>query len=56
MIKRLGDSTNEGDKKKLECEKYIKSNKSRIAGFEDRRRRYEQVLGGRGESNIIRYY
>ena len=34
----------------------IKSYKSGIAGREDDIRDMEQVLGGRGESSIIRYY
>ena len=34
----------------------IKDNKSVIAGWEDKIRDMEQVLGGRGESSIIRYY
>ena len=34
----------------------IKEYKSVIAGFEDKIRDTEQVLGGRGESSIIRYY
>ena len=57
MIKRLGDSTSEGAKKeKLKCEEWIKSHKSWIADFEYRIIRCEEVLGGRGESSIIRYY
>ena len=34
----------------------IKRNKSFIADYEDEMRDMEQVLGGRGESSIIRYY
>ena len=34
----------------------IKYNKSSIADYEDRIRVLEQVLGGRGEFSIIRYY
>ena len=34
----------------------IKANKSIIAGVEDEIRDMEQVLGGRGESSIIKYY
>ena len=34
----------------------IKFNKSYIADDEDRIIRREEVLGGRGESSIIRYY
>ena len=41
---------------KLECEGYIKDHKSDIAHYEDEIRDREQVLGGRGESSIIRYY
>ena len=41
---------------KLEYEELIKYAKSAIAGFEDIIRDMEQVLGGRGESSIIRYY
>ena len=40
----------------MRCERFIKDYKSDIADREDRRIRYEQVLGGRGESSIIRYY
>ena len=41
---------------KLQCEWWIKSNKSLIADYEDEIRDQEQVLGGRGEFSIIRYY
>ena len=34
----------------------IKTNKSEIAANEDEIIDMEQVLGGRGESSIIRYY
>ena len=34
----------------------IKGYKSLIADDEDQIIRYEEVLGGRGESSIIRYY
>ena len=37
-------------------EEGIKDAKSSIADVEDRIIRHEQVLGGRGESSIIRYY
>ena len=40
----------------MECEQGIKHNKSVIAGNEDVIIDMEQVLGGRGESSIIRYY
>ena len=40
----------------MHCELRIKSTKSDIADAEDRIRDMEQVLGGRGESSIIRYY
>ena len=33
----------------------VKYNKSVIASYEDEIRDMEQVLGGRGESSIIRY-
>ena len=41
---------------KLKYEDYIKSTKSFIADNEDLIIRCEEVLGGRGESSIIRYY
>ena len=57
MIKVLGDSTSEDNKKrKLYYEEEIKSIKSSNANDEDVIRDIEQVLGGRGESSIIRYY
>ena len=34
----------------------ISANKSKIASFEDSIIGCEKVLGGRGESSIIRYY
>ena len=40
----------------MKCEDYIKEYKYDIANFEDEIRDMEQVLGGRGESSIIRYY
>ena len=57
MIKVLGDSTSDDNKKrKLDYELLIKSNKSTIADAEDVIIDMEQLLGGRGESSIIRYY
>ena len=57
MIKGLGDSTSEDDKKwKMNYEWLIKDNKSYIAANDDAINDMEQVLGGRGESSIIRYY
>ena len=41
---------------KLDYEEGIKEYKSDIADYEDAIRDMEQVLGGRGESSIIRYY
>ena len=35
---------------------WIRSHKSAIAGIEDDIICYEEELGGRGESSIIRYY
>ena len=55
MIKVLGDSTSDKEEK-LSYERGIKSYKSYIAANEDVIRDMEQVLGGRGESSIIRYY
>ena len=56
-IKTLSDSTSEYDmKEKMEYEEWIKNNKSWIAANEDGIIDMEQVLGGRGESSIIRYY
>ena len=49
----LGDSTSD-EEEKLECEEGIKSYKSGIADAEDEIRDKEQVLGGKGESSIIR--
>ena len=43
-------------KEKLEYEEGIKLDKSDIADVENEIRDMEQVLGGRGESRIIRYY
>ena len=54
-IKVLGDSTSD-KKDKLDYEEWIKDHKSSIADTEDEIRDMEQVLGGRGESSIIRYY
>ena len=53
MIKVLGDSTSY---KKLDYDEVIKLYKSTNADTEDEIRDMEQVLGGRGESSIIRYY
>ena len=41
---------------KLYYEQWIKHDKSDIADYGDEIRDMEQVLGGRGESSIIRYY
>ena len=40
----------------MEYEEKISYNKSWIAIDENRIIRYEQALGGRGESSVIRYY
>ena len=40
----------------MECEEYIRLAKSTIAINENIIISDEQVLGGRGESSIIRYY
>ena len=40
----------------MKYEEMIKYNKSCIADFEDAIISMQQVLGGRGESSIIRYY
>ena len=40
----------------MEYEDEIRSDKSAIATYENYIIRKEQVLGGRGESSIIRYY
>ena len=40
----------------MEYEDNIRNAKSAIAIDEDRIIRWEQALGGRGESSIIRYY
>ena len=40
----------------MEYEELIKDRMSRIAVYEDAIVRVEQVLGGRGETSIIRYY
>ena len=55
MIKNLSDSTSSQHDKKVKKD-LIRSHKSKIARFEDDIRDMEQVLGGRGESSIIRYY
>ena len=56
-IKVHGHSTSEeAEKLKLKCEEWIKTYKCAIANAEDRIIRCEEVLGGRGESSIIRYY
>ena len=39
-----------------ECNKWISVDKSIIASIEDHIINYEEELGGRGESSIIRYY
>ena len=40
----------------MKNEEWIRANKSAIASNENAIIRYEQALGGRGESSIIRYY
>ena len=40
----------------MEYEDVIRSAKSSIANYENQIIDYEQALGGRGESSIIRYY
>ena len=40
----------------MDYERWIKDAKYTIAEYEDRIIRIDQVLGGRGESSIIRYY
>ena len=40
----------------MEYEDEIRSNKSQISYYENNIIEYEQALGGRGESSIIRYY
>ena len=40
----------------MEYERSIRYAKSNIATYENVIISYEQVLGGRGESSIIRYY
>ena len=55
----VSDSTlSQHDKevKRMEYEEKIRIHKSMIASDENRIIKYEQALGGRGESSIIRYY
>ena len=40
----------------MEYEDGIRSDKASIARHENQRIEYEQALGGKGESSIIRYY
>ena len=56
-IKVYGDSTSDDSRNnKLHCKEEMKIFKSDKADEEDEIIAWEQVLGGRGESSIIRYY